>query len=74
MIIRSAYGAVTLALALVLLLSLQKQAHAYVDPGSGLLAYQSLMATFAGVLFYIRRRLKLRIGKDPQPRIDPAND
>lgn len=39
-------------------LSLEQQAHAYVDPGSGLLALQSFSALVTGALFYFRRRLK----------------
>jgi hypothetical protein len=30
-----------------------------VDPGSGLLAYQSITALLTGVMFYFRRRLKV---------------
>ena len=37
---------------------LVQPAHAYVDPGSGLLMFQSLSAAFAGALFYFRHRLK----------------
>ena len=38
--------------------SMEQQAHAYVDPGSGLLVFQSLSAVVTGALFYFRRRLK----------------
>ena len=34
------------------------QAHAYVDPGSGLLIFQGISAVFSGAIFYFRRRLK----------------
>ena len=33
-------------------------AYGYVDPGSGLLACQSIGALFAGVLYYVRRRIR----------------
>jgi len=32
-------------------------AYAYVDPGSGLLAFQIISTTFAGMIFMLRRRL-----------------
>jgi hypothetical protein len=38
--------------------TLERQAHAYVDPGSGLLIFQGLSAAFSGALFYFRRTLK----------------
>ncbi len=34
-------------------------AYAYVDPGTGLLVYQSMTAFATGLMFYFRRRLKL---------------
>lgn len=40
---------------LVLLLFLPSLAHAYSDPGSGLLLWQLLGSFFIGLLFYIRR-------------------
>jgi hypothetical protein len=52
----------SLSLLLLLLASLsvclEQQAHAYVDPGSGLLVFQSLSAVFTGALFYFRRQLR----------------
>jgi hypothetical protein len=36
----------------------ERQAHAYVDPGSGILLFQSLTAMVSGALFYFRRRIK----------------
>ena len=36
----------------------ERQAHAYVDPGSSLLLFQSLSAMVSGALFYFRRRIK----------------
>jgi hypothetical protein len=52
------YLAVNLALVIALSFSFQRTAHAYVDPGSGLLAFQSISAVITGVLFYFRSRLK----------------
>ena len=41
------------SLSLVFLTALP-DAHAYIDPGSGALLWQALLAAFVGVLFYIR--------------------
>lgn len=38
-----------------LLLTFPVQARAYTDPGSGILLWQTIMATFVGFLFYFRR-------------------
>jgi hypothetical protein len=52
------YLAVTLALFLALSACFERQAHAYVDPGNSLLAFQTVSAMLTGGLFYFRRRLK----------------
>jgi hypothetical protein len=43
---------------LVVLCVFAKPAYAYVDPGSGLLAFQIISTTFAGMIFMMRRRLQ----------------
>jgi len=58
------YFALTLMLFIALGFTFERQAHAYVDPGSGLLIFQGISAIFSGTLFYFRRRLKnLRAGR-----------
>jgi hypothetical protein len=52
------YLLVTCALVIALSFSFQRTAYAYVDPGSSLLAFQSISAVITGTLFYFRRRLK----------------
>jgi drug/metabolite transporter (DMT)-like permease len=52
------YLCVTVVLIVALSFSFQRTAHAYVDPGSGLLAFQSISAVITGALFYFRSRLK----------------
>jgi hypothetical protein len=52
------YFAVTLMLLIAISFTFERQAHAYVDPGSGLLIFQGISAAFSGVLFYFRRRIK----------------
>jgi hypothetical protein len=61
------YLCVNVALVIALSFSFQRTAHAYVDPGSGLLAFQSISAVITGALFYFRSRLKslFRRSNDP---------
>lgn len=49
--------------------SLERRAYAYVDPGTGLLLFQSAGAAVSGVLFYFRRRLKrlFRLSSSERP-------
>jgi hypothetical protein len=56
---RLRYYAVTVILFFAILSCSTRAAYAYVDPGSGLLAYQSITAFLTGILFYFRRRLKV---------------
>jgi hypothetical protein len=50
---------------LILLAALSKQAYGYVDPGTGLLAVQIGGSMVAGVLFFVRSKLRrlLRIAR-----------
>jgi hypothetical protein len=59
-----------LVLVFGLSVSLEQQAHAYVDPGSGLIIFQSLGAIFTGGLFYFRRRLKLLFTREREKKPD----
>ena len=52
------YLGITLLLLLALSFAFERQAHAYVDPGSGLLIFQGVSAALSGALFYFRRRIK----------------
>jgi hypothetical protein len=52
------YLLVTFALVIALSFPFQRTAYAYVDPGSSLLAFQSISAVVTGALFYFRSRLK----------------
>jgi len=60
------YFAITLMLFIALSFAFERQAHAYVDPGSGLLIFQGISAVFSGALFYFRRRLKSLFIKTPK--------
>ena len=55
---RAKLAILSLLLFVTLSFSLERQAHAYVDPGSSLLLFQSFSAIVSGVLFYFRRRIK----------------
>jgi hypothetical protein len=57
-------------------LKFERQAHAYVDPGSGLLLFQGISAAVSGVLFYFRRRLKnlfVKSESKSEPETTPSN-
>ena len=60
------YFAITLMLLIALSFTFELQAHAYVDPGSGILIFQGISAIFSGALFYFRRRLKNLFVKTPK--------
>jgi hypothetical protein len=51
------HGILTCLFAGAVFCALEPRAHAYIDPGSGLLVYQSMSAMFAGMLFCLRRRI-----------------
>jgi hypothetical protein len=68
--------AVTVMLVIALNFTFERQAHAYVDPGSGLLIFQGISATVSGVLFYFRRRIKnlfVRTESKSDPETTPYN-
>ena len=67
---RILYFAVTGALFLALSGMLERPAHAYVDPGSSLLVFQSVSAFVTGALFYFRRRIKALFNRS---RISPTD-
>jgi hypothetical protein len=52
------YFAITLTLLVALSFAFERQAYAYVDPGSGLLIFQGISAIVSGALIYFRRRIK----------------
>lgn len=59
---KAVYYAVQAAWFFALLCSLARPAHAYVDPGSGLLLYQVGGSLFAGLLLLLRRRVRKLFG------------
>lgn len=52
------YWSVTLLLFVALGMFFERPAHAYTDPGSTLLLFQSIGAVASGALFYFRRKIR----------------
>lgn len=48
-----------------LLAATERRALAYVDPGSGLLALQSIGSVAAAAMYFMRRRIMALFGKSP---------
>lgn len=65
--LRLQYLAVTAALLFFFVLSCERPAYAYTDPGSAILLFQSLSAVVTGSLFYFRKRLRKLIGMAKRP-------
>ena len=61
------YFALTLMLLVTLSFAFERQAYAYVDPGSGLLIFQGISAIVSGTLIYFRRRIKSLFTKSRPP-------
>ena len=61
------YVTVTAALFIALSFAFERQAYAYIDPGSSLLLFQSLSALVTGALFYCRRRIKALFTRPSTP-------
>lgn len=70
MAIRLKYLVVTLLLMVALGVTFERRAYAYIDPGSGLLVFQSIGAIVSGTLFYFRRRLRALFGRSP--KVEPS--
>ena len=69
---RSMYFLLTVLLVIALSFSFERQAYAYVDPGSSLLVFQGVSAVVSGVLIYFRRRIGNLFQKTPQPKVEPV--
>lgn len=62
-----------------ILCAFQGTAQAYVDPGSGLVLFQSISALFTGVAFFFRRRIRALFSRRPaadvsSPAVENAGD
>jgi hypothetical protein len=74
MIVRICHIFLSMCLLFSILCLLERPAHAYVDPGSGLLAFQAFSALVAGAVFSVRRRVRhlLRLFRATENRADPS--
>lgn len=64
----------SVAILLLLLVATERPAKAYVDPGSGALVWQGILATLLGVAFYFRRSLAWVKGKISKTRrVEPSH-
>lgn len=55
---------------LLLLISFEREAKAYADPGSGALLWQILVAGFIGGMFYVRRAIHWLKGRSRRSQED----
>jgi hypothetical protein len=62
---RLSTGASTIFGVLLFMLASERPAHAYTDPGSGMLIWQGLVAAFLGASFYFRKFFFKLFGKKP---------
>jgi hypothetical protein len=67
------YGFVMFTL-FVVVNALAQPAYAYVDPGSGLLAFQVLGSTLAGMSFLLRKRIRQFFGRFARVRKGASSD
>jgi hypothetical protein len=58
----------------VFLAAAVKPAHAYVDPGSGLLFFQMGGSMLAGALFVMRAKIRKLFGLKPKTKIEAGHD
>ncbi|MGI4827511.1 MAG: hypothetical protein ACRYFU_04860 [Janthinobacterium lividum] len=63
MALKLRYWTFTFLLFVALGVFFERPAHAYTDPGSCLLLFQTVGAVASGVLFYFRRRVKQLFGR-----------
>jgi hypothetical protein len=68
---RWTYFLLTVLLLITLSFSFERQAYAYVDPGSSLLVFQGVSAVVSGALIYFRRRICSLFSKTPESKAEP---
>lgn len=65
------YFLLTCGLVWCFLVACERPAYAYVDPGSGLFLLQGIGSAFLGVIYVVRRKLKLL--KDPKTKAEETS-
>jgi hypothetical protein len=68
--VKLTYLLLTCVLLFLLCVSFERQAYAYVDPGSSLLVFQTLSAAVTGVIFYLRKRLKTLLTRSKSSEVN----
>jgi hypothetical protein len=63
--LKALYTAVNLAFFVALAVFFERPAHAYTDPGTALLVFQSASAAVTAGLFYFRRKIKSLLTRTP---------
>ena len=59
--------------ALSLMLAMERPAHAYVDPGTGLLVFQVGGSMLAGIVYYLRMKIRKMIRvSEPVKAVTPS--
>jgi len=59
---------------MIVLASTARPAYAYVDPGTGLLLFQVVGSTFAGIMFLLRKHLRQFFGRFSRHSTREAGD
>ena len=72
--LKLAYFSLTLAMFFTVALSFEQRAHAYVDPGSGLLILQGVGTVLTGVLFTLRRRIRALFTRSKPTNVGNADE
>jgi hypothetical protein len=62
---RHSISAGTMLGVLLFIIASERRAHAYTDPGSGMLIWQGVVAAFLGASFYFRKFFYKFFGKKP---------
>jgi len=60
----------TIGMVAGVLLTSERPAYGYIDPGSGLLSLQLIGAWFAGAFFVFRHKLKALVARKPDDRFE----
>lgn len=67
--LKALYAVMSLAFFVALAVCFERPAHAYTDPGTALLVFQSASAAVTASLFYFRRKIKSLLTKSNRPPV-----
>jgi hypothetical protein len=59
----------TIVITLCMIVGSERRAWGYVDPGSGLIALQTIASVVAAYAYYVRRRIRAFFTKKDQPAV-----